>query len=171
MIQIITAIEHDGIKVRTLSLGFEVPNKEFDLITAIKAAATDYCKTPEGRDAYDYNCSHFNWADFAMSVPNEFCEKHGFKNLNSDALSDIVVDWDEQLVNGSDLDPDAWLIEQISNDTIANIEDFLGYPVSADVLEGLDDRIREVLTQMPEEEILLYHKKYSTKEEGSDNEN
>lgn len=53
------------------------------------------------------------------------------------------------------------LTEAISNDSVLNIEDFLGYPISADVLENLDDRIREVLDQMPEEEMLKYEEKYN----------
>ena len=52
------------------------------------------------------------------------------------------------------------LTEKISNDTVANIEDFLGYPISADVLENMEGRIREVLDQMPEEEIIKYELKY-----------
>jgi len=54
------------------------------------------------------------------------------------------------------------LTERISSDTVSNIEKFLGYSISADVLENIEDRIREVLDQMPEEEILLYEKKYLT---------
>ena len=52
------------------------------------------------------------------------------------------------------------LIEKIASDSVSNIEDFLGYPISAYVLENLEDRIREVLDQMPEEEMLLYETKY-----------
>lgn len=54
------------------------------------------------------------------------------------------------------------LCKKILNDTIINIEDFLGYPISSEILEGgLEDRVREVLEQMPEEELLLYEQKYS----------
>lgn len=55
------------------------------------------------------------------------------------------------------------LTEKISNDTVANIEDFLGYPITDGVLENLEDRIRAVLDQMPEDELLLYEKKYLAK--------
>lgn len=72
MIQTIVAIECDGWDVRTLTINFNVPNKDFDLVAAVKLAATDYCKTDEGKRVYIYNCWNFNWADFAMSVPNEF---------------------------------------------------------------------------------------------------
>lgn len=52
--------------------------------------------------------------------------------------------------------------EKIQNSHYTEIEDFLGYPLSADVMENLEDRIREVLYQMPEDEILKYKKKFGT---------
>lgn len=100
MLQTVVAIERDGFDVRVLSIVFEVPSADFNLLKAVEAAAADYCRTQEGKKQYEYNCSSFNWADFEMSVPNEFCEKYGFKKVDS-ALSDIVVDWDEQLVDDS----------------------------------------------------------------------
>lgn len=53
------------------------------------------------------------------------------------------------------------LIEKISNDTISNIEDFLGYQINDVMINNLDDKIREVLCQMPGEEIIKYARKYS----------
>lgn len=53
------------------------------------------------------------------------------------------------------------LIEKISNDKISNIEDFLGYQIKDIVINDLDDKIREVLCQMPGEEIIKYARKYS----------
>lgn len=98
MLQAVTAIERDGFEVRTITILFEVPSKDFNLIKAVKLAATDYCMSPEGKKVYMYNCSQFNWADFESSVPNEFCEKYGFKKVDS-ALADIIADWDDHLVN------------------------------------------------------------------------
>ena len=98
MLQTINAIERDGFEVRVLSILFDVPDKDFDLLKAAKLAATEYCKTAKGKRTYEYNCSQFNWADFEMSIPNEFCEKYGFKKVDS-ALADIIVDWDEHLVD------------------------------------------------------------------------
>lgn len=103
MIRTITAIERDGTNVRTLSLSFEVPDKQFDLVAAIKKAATDYCKSKDGKDVFDYNCSCFNWADFHCHVPQSFCIKYGFKKIES-STSDIEVDWDEQLVNSTEIE-------------------------------------------------------------------
>ena len=52
------------------------------------------------------------------------------------------------------------LVEKICEAHYTDIEDFLGYPISADVMENLEDRIREVLDQMPEDEMLLFEQKY-----------
>lgn len=102
MLRTIVAIERDGMDVRVLALNFEVPNAEFDFKAAVKAACTEYCQTEEGRATYEYNCSSFNWADFAMSVPAEICKKHGFELIRSD-VADEDVDWDEELVNPNDV--------------------------------------------------------------------
>lgn len=102
MLKTIVAIEQDGMEVRALALNFDVPSEDFDLKAAVKAACTEYCKTPEGLETYRYNCNHFNWADFAMSVPAEFCEKHGFKFVQSN-VSDEDVNWDEQLVDDDEI--------------------------------------------------------------------
>ena len=103
MLQTVIALERDGLEVRAISILFDVPNKDFDLLKAAKSAATDYCKTAEGKRIYEYNCSQFNWADFEMSIPNEFCERYGFKKVDS-VLADIIVDWDEHLVDDFALD-------------------------------------------------------------------
>ena len=56
------------------------------------------------------------------------------------------------------------LVTAIRSDTVEGIEDFLGYPISSDVMEGLEDRIREVIAQMPDEELTRYKEKYGIKE-------
>lgn len=98
MIRTINAIEHDGLKERMLTMLFDVPDEEFDLISAVKAAAKEYCMTEDGLKTYIGNCSSFNWADFECYVPNEICMKYGFRKING-SLSDISVNWDEQLVD------------------------------------------------------------------------
>lgn len=105
MLKTVVAIERDGFDIRTLTLHFDVPSKDFDLISAVKNAATDYCKTVEGKKTYEYNCRSFNWADFAMHVSNNFCREHGFEVLEL-ICSDIEVDWDEQLVDESEIEDD-----------------------------------------------------------------
>lgn len=93
----IVAIERDGLSVRVLTLTFDVPNEQFDLVAAVKDAARAFCQTEEGRKMYIYNCGCFNWADFEY-VPNEICQQFGFQRLDT-ALSDIEANWDEQLVD------------------------------------------------------------------------
>ena len=105
MLRTIIALEQDGLDVRVLALNFEVPNAAFNLKAAIKAACTEYCQTESGKATYEYNCHSFNWADFAMSVPAEICEKHGFKVIQSDT-TDEVVNWEEELVDDSDIPDD-----------------------------------------------------------------
>ena len=103
MLCTVVAIERDGLDVRVLSLQFDVPNAEFDLKDAVCKASTDYCKTSDGRMVYEDNCSYFNWADFARYVPQEICEKYGFRRIDS-VVSDIEVDWDEQLVDDEQIE-------------------------------------------------------------------
>lgn len=102
MLRNVVAIERDGLDVRVLTIIFEVPDEKFNLRYWVRKAATDYVNTEEGRKIYDYNCSYFNWADFAMNVPNTFCEKYGFSMVDT-AYGDIEVDWDEELVNEDEL--------------------------------------------------------------------
>jgi len=105
MLRNIVAVEYDGRETMALSISFEVPDNEFDLVVAARKAATDFCKTEAGKAIYEYNCSCFNWADFEMSVPNSFCEKYGFRKVDS-VLNDIIVDWDEHVVDDFDFGDD-----------------------------------------------------------------
>lgn len=52
------------------------------------------------------------------------------------------------------------LTDKISNDSVSSIEEFLGYPISSDGLEGLEDRIRDILDHMPEDEMIKWEQKY-----------
>ena len=52
------------------------------------------------------------------------------------------------------------LTDKISSDSVFNIEKFLGYPISADILENLEDRIRDILDHMPEDEMMHWELKY-----------
>jgi hypothetical protein len=102
MFRNIIAFREDGRKKTIATILCEVPDKEFDLVTAAKAAATDYAKTAEGLELYERNHREINWIDFAIAVPNEFCEKYGFKKLFADMPYDIEVNWDENLVDETD---------------------------------------------------------------------
>ena len=52
------------------------------------------------------------------------------------------------------------LTDKISSDSVFNIERFLGYPISADILENLEDKIRDILDHMPEDEMIKWELKY-----------
>jgi hypothetical protein len=106
MLRNVIAIRRDGFDVQQIAILFEVPDQDFDLKAAVVSAATDYVKTPEGRKIYEGNCSEMNWSDFAWIVPNEFCEKHGFRKVDSGVLPDIIVNWDMNLVDDSQLSDD-----------------------------------------------------------------
>lgn len=97
-IQNITAIEQDGLNVRTITITCKILNHNIDLKQAIKHAVTQYLKTPDGQHTYEYNCGCFNYADFATNVPNEINKEHGFEIIEP-TLSDIIVNWDENLAD------------------------------------------------------------------------
>lgn len=99
MLRNIVAVRRDGFDVKILTIIVDVPSVDFDLEAAVKAAATDYAKTPEGRSVYEHNHSEIDWYDFSWSVPNSFCEKHGFKRIETAVLDDLFVNWDENLVD------------------------------------------------------------------------
>ena len=98
MLKSIIAISRDGTDLQTVMFQFEVPDENFDLMSAIRNAAKDYCNTEDGRDRYEYNNHCFNWGDFDLYVPDEICKKHGFSKIRvSDG--DEIVDFDEELVD------------------------------------------------------------------------
>ena len=100
MLRTVVAISRDGLDLQVQTMLFQVPDEKFNLEYWVRKAATDYCLTKEGREVYEDNCECFNWSDFAMHVPNEFCEKYGFALVESnDLLSDIEVNLDEHLVD------------------------------------------------------------------------
>ena len=100
MIRTIVVIEQDGLYVSTTTLLFDVPNGSFDLIVAARMAAADFCKTAQGRKLLDATNSRFNWGDFYAHVPQEYCEKYGFRKIET-VLTNFDVDMDEQLVDTS----------------------------------------------------------------------
>lgn len=101
MIRNVVAVERDGFNVRTLTVSFEVPDENFNLIRAIKNACNEYIRTEDGRKTYIGNCDAFNMGDMVSYVPNSICEKYGFK-MSDSVLSDIEIDWDEQLADLDD---------------------------------------------------------------------
>ena len=53
-------------------------------------------------------------------------------------------------------------VEQYMNEkaSVFELEDFLGYPITDVVIECKDEKIKEVLSQMSEEEIEVFYNKY-----------
>ena len=53
-------------------------------------------------------------------------------------------------------------VKQYMNEkaSVFELEDFLGYPITDVVIECKDDKIKEVLSQMPEEEIEAFYNRY-----------
>lgn len=98
MIRNIIATKHDGLNTRTITITCEVPDDQFDLIGAAKKAADAYCSTEAGYKTLQYTSGNFNWADFAMYVTNKFTKQFGF-TIVENALEDIPVDWDEQILS------------------------------------------------------------------------
>lgn len=89
----ITAVERDGLDIRTITVSFRVPDAGFDLMEAIKKAVAEFAETENGKDALEYTCGYFNLADVAAFLPEYFCRRHGF--TVADALNqDEEIDWD-----------------------------------------------------------------------------
>ena len=123
-IKTIAAIERDGMDVRVLTMTMEILTDEGnDLKQAVRKACSEYLRTISGIDVYHANCECFNWGDFVQEVPNEICEKYGFRKVQ-DAISDEYVDWDEQLVDGLDDSVDA--LEEILEISLDCIRDQIG---------------------------------------------
>jgi hypothetical protein len=97
----ITAVERDGFDIRVLTISLNV-EEGVDLKDAIQKASIEFCQTEEGRKIYEYNYQAFNLADFEMHVPNSICQKYGIEKLDSITMEEDM-DWDEQLVNLSDV--------------------------------------------------------------------
>lgn len=98
----VLSMERDGFDVRTLILNFEIPHKDFDLFSAVKAASLEYCQTSGGKETFIGNCNCFNWADFDVHVPDELCEKYGFRKVPAE-MADSIVNFNKQLVDESDV--------------------------------------------------------------------
>lgn len=101
----LTAIERDGLSIRVLTVIFEVPAENFDIEENINRAVADFAKTENGKQTLEYTSGYFNLADVVQYLPNELCEKHGFKIINS-ALTDTELDWDHDFTKYLDGDND-----------------------------------------------------------------
>lgn len=167
IIKTITAIECDGMDVRTLTITLKIFDSTIDIKSAIKNACNDYVKTREGLETYRYNCDLFNWADFESNVPNSICRRYGFEKIDS-VVSEEDVNWDEQLIDESVMTLSDNDITTLKSAIIENgpdaIEDFIGierpeYYDKADIDAIMD----EVIAQMPDDELMDFYVKYASK--------
>lgn len=95
---------YDG-EFHATAVACNVPDHNFDIISAAKAAAKEYCLTTDGKTVYSGNCHTFNWGDLVTYVPNEICEKHGFTIIPDDCITEIR-DFNEQLVMETEIFPE-----------------------------------------------------------------
>lgn len=103
MQQTIIAKYHDGDDWNVLGIIIETTgNTGLTNVSSIQrafiAAANEFAATPDGKDVIDDNSGDFNYGDFVNNVPNEICEKHGFKIVDT-FQTDLIVDHDECLVD------------------------------------------------------------------------
>lgn len=82
-----------------LVIKVRVPDKDFDLLAAAKAASLEYCKTEKGKEYFCMEKERFNWGSFAYDLPQAFCEKHGFEILDVYKFSGQIVDWQDSLAS------------------------------------------------------------------------
>ncbi len=91
---IITIVAHDLSDEQcpvALVLQVEVPSRSFDIHSAVSAAVAEYLETPDGAE---YSEGSFNWGDVADYLPEEICNKHGFR-IKDVRTADVVVEHDE----------------------------------------------------------------------------
>lgn len=103
MMKIIVATEADGLDTRTFVLGLDIFNENINIEQAVKDACKEYCMTEDGKKTYEGNCNSFNWGDLDAHVPDEICERHGFKKLWLDIAGEF--NFDQQLVDEDEIFP------------------------------------------------------------------
>lgn len=82
----------------------ETAYRGFNIFTAIREAAIDFCNTETGRVIFQQQ-KGFTWKDFLRFVPDEICEAHGFliyekgKSLHGALINEhILTETDGELV-------------------------------------------------------------------------
>lgn len=105
MLKTVIAVENDGMDTRVLVLNLDLPSKDFDWKAAVEAACVEFCQSEYGKSVFEHNCNQFNWADFDLYVPDEICQKHGFRKIGAE-IADETVNFDEQLVDESEVYPE-----------------------------------------------------------------
>ena len=80
--------------------------------------------------------------------PPEECENSWCDNIQEMKETNIYVSIEDKLE------------EIISNESVDMIEEFLGYELTFNAPEDIHSQVRDVLDQMPEEELLLWEERY-----------
>lgn len=109
MEKVITAIEPNGLlfsEYRVHSIVLKTPMKNLDFKAALKEAVQDFIQTEKGKAIYENNGNSFTLVDVSMSLPQEFCKKHGFVIIER-VITDEAMDWNESLVDDSNLEEDS----------------------------------------------------------------
>ena len=104
MLKIIVATEADGLDVTNLVMVLDVDSENIDIEQSVLNACKEYCMTDEGKRTFEGNCNCFNWGDFDTYVPNEICEKYGFRKVESNVAEEF--NFDQQLVNEYEIFPE-----------------------------------------------------------------
>jgi len=96
---------------------FKVPNEDFDIKAAIKAACIAFLSTEDGRKICENDRNEFSWHMFMEYVPNSICRRYGFEmvTLNMPA---VHVD----LYNGPVSKATVPIIGQLSSFASANVD-------------------------------------------------
>lgn len=79
-----------------LMLTVETDNDDVDPVAALRDAAKEFVKTPEGKAYLLETSGDYNWGDIASSIPDEITEKHGVL-ITTTSITHHVVDHDEKL--------------------------------------------------------------------------
>lgn len=71
------------LETGTKTLVLEKLDPKIDIYKAIREATYEYLLTNEGFQIWQKKKHQFSYANFKRYVPNEICEKHGFRKLES----------------------------------------------------------------------------------------
>lgn len=103
---------------------------------------------------YDYDDA-INFIAERSDIGKDVIEK--VLSLEEDYMRSIGIIENEDVVIYADKVKEYLLSDDISTN---DIESFLGYPISWDVLEGLESYIDEVMSQMPNDIIKEYYDRF-----------
>lgn len=73
----------------------KVFQEDINIEEAVINACIEFYYTTEGEKSVKREDGWWNWQDFYNKVPNEICEKHGFRKINSEILP---FSYDQQLI-------------------------------------------------------------------------